>query len=117
MKTAAFLVIVGALTGCGPAPVAHGPNHSEVGRYQIYQARNPGDQQQVLVMKLDTVTGYVEQLDTALLYEEDADGYADTNRPHFNTNGSLFGIPYWRAMRTSLLEADSVNNYRAAATP
>ena len=117
MKTAAFLVIVGALTGCGPAPVAHGPNHSEVGRYQIYQARNPGDQNQMLVMKLDTVTGHVEQLDIALLYEEDADGYADTKRPSLNKDGSLFGMPYWRAMHASLLDADRANIHRATTTP
>jgi hypothetical protein len=111
MKTAALVLAVAALAGCGPAPVSVNTSNNEIGRYQIYQARNPGDSQQVLVMKLDTVTGSVEHLDVAVGFEHGADGYADTKKPVLNKDGSFYGTPYWRVMHTTLFDADN-NNYR-----
>jgi hypothetical protein len=113
MKTAALVLSVAALAGCGPAPVSVSTSNNEIGRYQIYQARNPGDPQQVLVMKLDTVTGAVEHLDVAVCFENGPDGYADMQKPVLNKDGSFYGTPYWRVMYTTLLEADR-NTYRSA---
>ena len=111
MKTIAISLVAVALAGCGPAPVTVSTRNNEVGRYQICQSRNPGDPQQVLVMKLDTVTGSVEQLEVKPFYQQDADGYADTKRPYQNKDGSIFGNPYWKVMATTPYEAD-INNYR-----
>jgi hypothetical protein len=113
MKTIAIILAASALVGCGPAPVTVSTSNNEVGRYQIYQSRDPGDPQQVLVMKLDTVTGSVEHLAVKPFYNVGPDGYADTNRPGVNKDGSVFGTPYWKVMATTPAEAD-LNNYRSS---
>ena len=118
MKTAAFLVIVGALTGCGPAPVSlvTSSSDSQVGRYAIYYARDPSDPRLPLVMKLDTVTGAVEQLNVVIGYEHGPDGYADTNKPVPNRHGSFAGGLYWSGIATMPSEAD-FNKYRPDTKP
>jgi len=101
------------LTGC-PQQGAQDPKTppSEIGRYAIYEVKNPQEpSSESLVILLDTTKGTAQELRVFPQWDKDKDGFAMEGK--YSRPGPIFGAIYWSNIPDSAsVASEKVNKIR-----